>query len=55
MPNEKKTDIVVAQMLSEAGITYTPNGSDIIEINEALESSSKRGTGKRAHRVSDTL
>lgn len=47
MPNEKKTDIVIAQMLSEAGIAYTPNGSDIVEINEALESSSKRGTGKR--------
>lgn len=47
MPNEKKTDIIVAKMLNSAGIQATPNGSDIIEVAEALKTASKRGTGKK--------
>ena len=47
MSNEKKTDIIIAQMLDEASIRFTPNGSDVEEINAALSSSSKRGTGKK--------
>ena len=46
MPNEKKTDLIIASMLKEAGINATPNGSDILEVNEALKTASKRGTGK---------
>lgn len=49
MANEKKTDIIVAQMLDDAGIRYTPNGSDVEEISLALSSSSKRGTGKKGY------
>ena len=47
MVNEKKTDIIVAQLLDAAGIQYTPNGSDVSEINQALSSASKRGTGNK--------
>ncbi|MBO4316378.1 MAG: SAM-dependent DNA methyltransferase, partial [Prevotella sp.] len=47
MVNEKKTDIIVAQMLSEVGINFTPNGSNVEEVNNALASSSKRGTGRK--------
>jgi type I restriction enzyme M protein len=46
MANEKKTDIFIAELLKNANITYTPNGSDIKEIQEALKSASKKGTGK---------
>ena len=47
MPNEKRTDIIIARMLDEAGVQYTPNGSEVQEIDQALASSSKRGTGKK--------
>lgn len=43
---EKKTDFIVAQLLTNAGLDFTMNGSRIEEINEALKTSSKRGTGK---------
>ena len=43
---EKKTDFIVAQLLTNAGLDFTMNGSQIEEINEALKTSSKRGTGK---------
>ncbi len=46
MPNEKKTDIFISRLLDDAKIKYTPNGSDIKEIQEALKTSSKKGTGK---------
>lgn len=49
MPNEKKTDHIIGQLLLNANIEYTPNGSDIKEIEEALKSSSKRGTGKQGY------
>ncbi len=43
---EKKTDFIVAQLLTNAGLDFTMNGSQIVEINKALKTSSKRGTGK---------
>lgn len=46
MANEKKTDIFISKLLESAKIKYTPNGSDIKEIQEALKTSSKKGTGK---------
>lgn len=47
MANERITDDIIAKLLSAANIHYTPNGSDIKEINEALKTSSKRDTGKQ--------
>lgn len=47
MANEKKTDILIARLLREAGIDAEPNGSRIKEVQEALATSSKRGTGKK--------
>ena len=38
MPNEKKTDIFISKLLESAKIEYTPNGSDIKEVQEALTS-----------------
>jgi type I restriction-modification system DNA methylase subunit len=46
MANEKKTDIFISKLLESAEIKYTPNGSDIKEIQEALKTASKKGTGK---------
>ena len=46
MPNEKKTDIFISKLLESAKIEYTPNGSDIKEVQEALKTASKKGTGK---------
>ena len=37
MANEKKTDIFISKLLESAEIKYTPNGSDIKEIQEALK------------------
>lgn len=42
---EVKTDLWVAKMLDDAEIEFTPQGSDVLEINEALRTASKRGTG----------
>lgn len=43
---EVNTDLYVAKLLDEAGITYSAQGSDIKEIDNALKSASKRKTGK---------
>lgn len=43
---EAKTDLWVAKQLDDCKIKYTPQGSDVKEINEALRTASKRGTGK---------
>lgn len=43
---EKQTDFIIANLLQKAGIAYTMNGSNIKEIEEALKTGSKRGTGK---------
>lgn len=46
MANERKTDILISKLLEVAKIKYTPNGSDIKEIQTALKTASKKGTGK---------
>jgi hypothetical protein len=46
MVNEQKTNIFISKRLESAKIKYTPNGSDIKEIEEALKTASKKGTGK---------
>lgn len=46
MANECKTEIFISKLLDSAEIKYTPNGSDIKEIKEALKTASKKGTGK---------
>ena len=42
----KVTDFFIAKLLDDAKIQYTPNGSNIHEIQEALKTGSKRGTKK---------
>lgn len=46
MGNEKKTDFFIGKLLDLAKIKFTPNGSDIKEIQDALKTASKKGTGK---------
>lgn len=43
---EIKTDLWVYNMLKEANIILDPQGSSILEIDNALKSASKKGTGK---------
>ena len=42
---ETKTDLWVARQLDECNIPYDAQGSSVKEIDEALKSASKRGTG----------
>ena len=42
---EVKTDLWVYELLKDAKIELTPQGSDIVEINEALKTASKNKTG----------
>jgi len=46
MANERITDFFIGDLLSQADIKFTPNGSSIKEIKEALKTASKKGTGK---------
>ena len=46
---EVKTDYWVAKQLQECGIKFTPQGSDVKDINDALSSASKRGTGNTGY------
>ncbi len=46
MGNEKKTDFFIGKLLNLAQIKFTPNGSDIKEVQDALKTASKKGTGK---------
>lgn len=46
---EIKTDLWVHQLLNEAGIDLTPQGCDVFEINEALKTASKSGTGNAGY------
>ena len=46
MINEKITDFFIGKLLDDAKIEYTPNASKIKEVQEALKTASKRGTGK---------
>lgn len=43
---EVKTDLWVADQLKEVGILYDAQGSTVKEIDEALSTASKKGTGK---------
>ena len=52
MAKEKKTDILVARLLTEAGIDFTPEESSIAEINEALKTS--RMCHRKRHRKLST-
>ena len=46
---EVKTDLWVYELLCEAGISLTPQGCDIKEIDEALRTASKSGTGNAGY------
>lgn len=46
---EVKTDLWVYELLQEANIQLTPQGCDIIEIDEALKSASKSRTGNAGY------
>ncbi len=46
MANERKTDFFIGKLLDLAKIEYIPNGSNIKEIQDALKTASKKGTGK---------
>ena len=46
MANERKTDFFIGKLLDGAKIDYTPNGSSIKEIKDALKTSSKKKTGR---------
>lgn len=43
---EAKTDLWVHGLLQEADVQLEPQGSTIHEINEALKTASKSGSGK---------
>lgn len=43
---EAKTDLWVYDLLKDAGIKLDPQGCSIKEVNEALKTASKKGTGK---------
>lgn len=47
MAYEKTTDRIIGNLLTAAKISFTENGSNIVEINKALQTASKRGTGKK--------
>lgn len=47
MSNERQTDFIVAGLLKDAKINFSPNGSDVVEIQNALSTASKRGTNKK--------
>lgn len=47
MAYEKTTDRIIGNLLTAANIQFTENGSNIVEINKALQTASKRGTGKK--------
>ena len=46
---EVRTDLWVANQLDKCGIQFTPQGSDVREIKEALSTASKRGTGNAGY------
>ena len=46
---EVKTDLWVASQLDKCKIQFTAQGSDVKEIDEALSTASKRGTGNAGY------
>lgn len=47
MANEAKTDQWVNRLLEDAGVELEPQGSSIVEINNALKSASKKKNGNK--------
>ena len=47
--SEIKTDLWVARQLDECGIKFDAQGSSTREIDEALKTASKRGTGRAGY------
>lgn len=45
MANEKITDFFIGKLLDASQIQFTPNGSSIKEVQDALKKASKKGTG----------
>lgn len=43
---EKNLDIFISKQLDSAKIKYSADGSSIKEINDALKTASKKGTGR---------
>lgn len=46
---EVRTDLWVAKQLEECGISFDAQGSSVKELDEALKTASKRGTGKAGY------
>ncbi|MDG0996153.1 MAG: N-6 DNA methylase [Gammaproteobacteria bacterium] len=46
MKNERVSDFFIGDLLKASGIEFTPNGSSIKEVQSALKTASKKGTGK---------
>ena len=46
---EVKTDLWVASQLKENGIKYDAQGSNVKDLDKALKTASKRGTGKAGY------
>lgn len=46
---EARTDLWVAKQLDEHRISFDAQGSNVKEIDEALKTASKRGTGKAGY------
>ena len=46
MAKEKETDFIIKFLLDNAGINCQAEGSCISEVQKALQTASKRGTGK---------
>lgn len=46
---EVRTDLWVASQLNDANIKFDAQGSNVKEINEALKTASKRGTGNAGY------
>ena len=44
--NERTLDFHIGRLLDSADIIYTPNGSSIKELQDALKTASKKGSGK---------
>ena len=47
--NEKALDFHIGKLLDQAKIDYTPNASNIKEIQDALKTASKKGTGRAGY------
>ena len=47
MSNERLTDKIIQKLLDDAKINSFPNGSNVLEIQRALSTASKRGTNKK--------